>query len=334
MTNFSRKWIYICTWICIGSSLLLITACTIRNQIINSTLPHVNNPLTIRISNRIWLIDADKQEVVGHPLELDRIKELRGTYSGNVVATQRQKMYISNYSDQSETMVGSGVFTIDWISGEVKEINNIRAPNNLLLAPNNLLYVSGASNTILVIDPTQDKEISEIVCNDFGDNRSLSTTDNIIYATYAHGICVIDALDNKIIKQSPNIIETLYGSTILSNSKAYLLHFDSIKVVDPNTWQRLDVINLDGGNTQFIADTRNGKIYVTQCDAESKINLLTIIETSTDTISNRLNVGQQCDRISIGSNNMAYITNRGEFSISVIDIRTDKIIETIQLHSD
>jgi DNA-binding beta-propeller fold protein YncE len=316
-------------------SLILLSligfGCSGEDKNIMPAYPPIKNPLAIRISPRIWLIDTEQDVVVGEPILFDRFKELRGSFAGNALALPNGKLYVSNYSDNSETMVGSDVFVIDLTGWMVTNKYDIRAPNHILLAPNNLIYVTGASNTLIVIDPDKEEEIEKISCGEFGDSRSLSASTEAVYVTYAHGICVIDPRTNETIRQSPLFEQSIYGSAMISYSKIYILNLDSISILDPTTWQYTGQIKSLEGNLNNIAASGNEKAYITQCDTKGVMNSLIVIDTKTDMITKKIKVGNQCDSISISPFGKVYVTNRGDNTVSVIDVGTDQLIETIIL---
>lgn len=293
--------------------------------------PVINNPLAIRLSDRIWLIDMDKDIVAGSPISLDRFRMLRGSMAGNVLALSDGKLYITNYSDRSETMVGSDIFVLDWKSWKIIKQYHLRAPNYIVFSPNSLIYITGASNSVIVIDPSKEEEVGKISCGKLGDSRSIYAVNDRIYITYSHGICIVDAQTNLIINQSPYIEGTIYGSSVVSDSKIYLLHFDSINVIDLSSWKIKTRIALEDGNLRDITLPENGKVYIAQCAPKSELGTLVTINTVHDNVTNRVSLGSECNSITFGRNGKAYITFQNDYTVSIFDLSKEELIGEINL---
>jgi len=317
--------------ILLGSFFLFVNGCSPKEKTPMPDWPIINNPLAIRISNRIWLIDMDKDMVVGSPISLNNFKALRGSMAGDALALSEGKLYITNYSDSSETMVGNGIFVLDWKSWGIVHKYDLRAPHYIMSSPNSLIYVTGANSSIIVIDPSKEEEVGKMSCGKLGDSRSIYAVGDRVFVTYSHGICVIDANTNSVMNQSPYIEEPIYGSSVVSDSKIYLLHFDSLNIVDLSNWETQDRIVLGGGNLKAITLPENGKVYVAQCASKSELADLIVVNNVNNNVTNRVSLGSECNSISLGKNGKAYITFQSDNKVSIFDLSTEELTGEINL---
>ena len=125
-------------------------------------------------------------------------------------------------------------------------------------------------------------------------------------------------------------------SVTLYNDKAYIIANASnkIEVVNDSTFKELGVIT-ELSSPRYFIGINNSKAYVTQWGNEGEVK---VINLDNFTVSGTITVGDGPEKmIMIG--NFVYVANSGSFAaadntLSVIDGRTDNIVETIELTGD
>lgn len=125
-------------------------------------------------------------------------------------------------------------------------------------------------------------------------------------------------------------------SITLHNDKAYIVAnvSNKIEVVIDSTFKEVGVVT-DLSSPRYFIGVSNDKGYVTQWGNSGEVK---VINLNNRTVSATITVGAGPERM-ILIDNYVYVANGGDYTgadntLSVIDIRTDVVIETIELTGD
>lgn len=300
--------------------------------------PLIKNPLAIRLGDTLWLLDADRDTVVGAPIPIGEIRGLNGSMSGDVLALPGGKLYICTHTDGSETMVGHKISVLDWRDWDARKDFEMRSPYHLVKASNGMLYVLSSGNEVLVIDPVVDEEKARIVCNPEDEGQSITATlEGSVYAAATHSICKIDTRTNVVTSELRDVEEGIIAVAAQGN-EVYVLHHHAISVMNSQTWQTTATIDLDNGSVKEIQPSNivlspMGKAYITQCGSYEGNGYVMVVDTRNHTILTRIPIGGTCNSIAVAASGKIYVTDHQGLIVSVVDPQTDVVVDKIVLSS-
>ena len=143
-----------------------------------------------------------------------------------------------------------------------------------------------------------------------------------------------NAEDGSVNQDVVTGLNTLVQSITVYNGMGYIVGntSDRIDVIDLETNERIDQIR-DVPGPRFMTIVSDEKAYISNLFANS----VTIIDLATNTVDGSISVGMNPERIAV-SNGKAFVANFGfgtaDSTLSVIDIASDSVIETMQTDCD
>ena len=199
---------------------------------------------------------------------------------------------------------------------------------------NNKLYVlseDGGGSFIFLIDLTNLNKTFDILLN--GETFAIEVFNDRLYvADTPFSISIINPIDNNIhyLKLDSRILNIVFNNI---TDLMYTADYDKSISFEYNIYSHsptggiinsllLDVKSI----TDIEINNNSGIIYV----ANFKNNTVSVINSTTNSIIEKITVGNSPTELDINpNNNLLYVTNSGDNTVSVINSTTNSVIDTI-----
>jgi len=239
-----------------------------------------------------------------------------GTSPQNIVRVGN-KLYIPNFSSNNVSVVN---LLNDTVSSTISVGTS---PFSATVLGNKVYVANGVSNSISVIDTNSDTVTATISVG--AQPRSATAVGDKLYVNNYNGqsISVIDTKTNTVL--STISVGPTPSYSLLVGTKLYVPNGSSqIKAIDTTTNTVSSTISPVGGGILRDTASFGSKLYV----ADSQNDRILVINTSTDSVSTTINVGDApIDTYTI--DNRLYVANNSGGSISAINMETDSVVDTV-----
>ncbi len=236
------------------------------------------------------------------------------------------KVYVSNYNDDTVTVIDSSTNTI------INTIKDVTKPHGIAVNPNtNRVYVASYTrNQVIVIDGDQDTVLTEIGVGNLPNSVSVNPNTNTIYTCNEDNtFSVINGNTNFAATYSTAVLDFPRGIAVNSiTNKVYIPNYNlnNVSVIDTRTNSQIETISSHFANPlDVVVDKKRNYIYVTNNSSVGG-NSITVINGRNDQVIDVITGMPGAWGVAIHElSNIIFVTSPGSDALSVINGDTKEV---------
>jgi DNA-binding beta-propeller fold protein YncE len=246
---------------------------------------------------------------------------------GDATLVSNEHLYVSvRERVKLEKEAGNTVFDIDLKTRTVNEIRVPPLPYRVIATTEGFVYVS-TDYGIAIVDSETSKTVDEISldlpCPPW---EMVLGPKSLLYVSTCESVVIVDTSTNSVSSKPIQFKKLVKDMLVAPNDRLYILHYDSVSVVDLVEWEVDASIILEGRKALDFAISDRGNIYVS-CESGSAV----VIDAATNSEVTSFSLPGERFHIAAIHNSDIFFFDRGGKKIVVLDTESNRIIAEVTL---